>query len=34
MDSEWKVSRIFNDNPLGSRLRERPKTDGGTVFKY
>ena len=31
MDSERKVSQVFNNNPQGSRLRGRPKTDGGTV---
>jgi hypothetical protein len=25
MDSKRKVSQIFNNNPQGSRLRERPK---------
>ena len=33
MDSKGKVSQIFKNNPQGSRLRGRPKTDGGTVYK-
>jgi hypothetical protein len=33
MDSKRKVSQVFNNNPQGSRLRGRPKTDGGTVYK-
>ena len=33
MDSKRKVSQIFNSNVQGSRLRGRPKTDGGTVYK-
>jgi hypothetical protein len=31
MDSKTKVSRVFNNNPQGSRLRGRPKAEGGTV---
>jgi hypothetical protein len=34
MYSKRKVSRVFNNNPQGSRLRGRPKkTDGGTAYK-
>ena len=33
MDSKRKVSRVFNYNPQVSRLRGRPKTDGGTGYK-
>ena len=33
MDSKRKVSQIFNSNVQGSRLRGRPKADGGTVYK-
>ena len=33
MGSTRKVSLVFNSNPQGSRLRGRPKTDGGTVYK-
>jgi hypothetical protein len=33
MDNKRKVSRVFNNNPQRSRLRGRPKTDGGTVYK-
>jgi len=33
VDSKRKVSQIFNNNPQGSRLRGRPKTDGGIVYK-
>jgi len=31
MDSK---SQVFNNNPQGSRLRRRPKTDDGTVYRY
>jgi hypothetical protein len=34
---EWivqeKLSHVFNGNPQGSRLKGRPKTDGGIVYK-
>jgi hypothetical protein len=33
MDSKRKVSQECNNNPQGSRLRGRPKTDGGTVCR-
>jgi hypothetical protein len=33
MDDKTKVSRLFKNNPQGSRLRGRPKTEGGTVSK-
>jgi hypothetical protein len=33
MGSKGKVSQVFKNNPQGSRLRGRPKTDGGTVYK-
>jgi hypothetical protein len=33
MDTKRKVSQVLNNNPQGSRLRERPKTDGGAVYK-
>jgi hypothetical protein len=33
MDSERKVSQVFNNNPLESHLRWCPKTDGGIVYK-
>jgi hypothetical protein len=33
MDSERKVSPVFNENVQGSRLTGRPKTDGGTLYK-
>lgn len=29
---QTKVSQIFDNNPQGTRLRGRPKTDGGTVY--
>jgi hypothetical protein len=29
MDSKRKVSQVFNNNPQGSRLKVRPKTDDG-----
>jgi hypothetical protein len=28
-----KVSQVFNNNPQRSRLKGRPKTEGGTVCK-
>jgi hypothetical protein len=33
MESKSKVSQVFNNNPQVSRLRGRPKTDGGIVYK-
>jgi hypothetical protein len=33
MDSTRRVSQVFNNNPQRRRLRGRPKTDGGTVYK-
>jgi hypothetical protein len=34
MDSERKVSLVFNTNPQGSRLKGRQnKEDSGTVYK-
>jgi hypothetical protein len=33
MDSKRNISQIFNNNPQGSRLSERQKTDGGTMYK-
>jgi hypothetical protein len=33
MDSKSKVSQVFNNTSQGSRLRRRPKTDGGIVYK-
>jgi len=33
MDIGRKVSQVFNNNLQGSRLRGRPKTDDGTVYK-
>jgi hypothetical protein len=33
MDSKSKVSQVFNSNSQGSRLRGRPKADGGIVYK-
>jgi hypothetical protein len=34
MDSERKVSQVFNNNPQRSRLRGRPKTDCGIEYKH
>jgi hypothetical protein len=34
MDSTRKVKQVFNNNPQGIRLRGRPKTDGGTMYKH
>ena len=33
MDRKRKVAQVFNinNNPHGSRLRRRPRTNGGTV---
>ena len=31
MDSTRKVSQVCKNNAQGSRIRGRPKTDGGTV---
>jgi len=33
MDGKTKVSLVFNNNPQESRLRGRPKAEGGTVSK-
>jgi hypothetical protein len=33
MDSKGKVSKVFNNNPVGSRRRVRPKTDGAPEYK-
>jgi hypothetical protein len=33
MDSKSKVSKVFNNNPQGSRLRDDQKADGGIVYK-
>jgi hypothetical protein len=35
MSIEWitKVGQVFNNNPQESRLRRRPKTDGGAVYR-
>jgi hypothetical protein len=33
MDGKIRVCQVFNNNPHGSRLRGRPKTDGGNVYK-
>jgi len=33
MSSKRKVSQVFNNNPQGSRVRGRPKTDGGIMHK-
>ena len=33
MESKRKVSQVFNNNPQGLRLRGRPKTGTGTVYK-
>jgi hypothetical protein len=33
MDNKGKASQIFKNNPQGIRLRGRPTTDGGTVYK-
>jgi hypothetical protein len=32
-DNKRKISQILNNNPQGSRLKGRPKTDGGIVYK-
>ena len=32
-DSKRKASQVSNNNPQGSRLRGRPKTDGVIVYK-
>jgi hypothetical protein len=31
MGSKIKVIKVFNNNPQGSRLKGRPKTDGVAV---
>ena len=33
MDSNRKVSQVFNNNPTGSRLRDDQDTDGVIVYK-
>ena len=33
MDSNRKVSQVFNNKPTGSRLRDDQDTDGGIVCK-
>jgi hypothetical protein len=33
MGSTRKVSQVLNNNPQASRLKGRPKPDGGTVYK-
>jgi hypothetical protein len=33
MHSKRKISHVFNNNPQVSRLRGRPKTDGGIMYK-
>jgi hypothetical protein len=33
MDGKTKVSRVFDNNLQGSRLRGRPKAEDGTVSK-
>ena len=33
INSYRKVSQVFNNNPQESRLRGRPNTDGGTVYR-
>jgi hypothetical protein len=33
MDCTGKVSQVFDDNPQGIRLKGRPKTDRGPVYK-
>ena len=33
MDSERKVNQVFNDNSEGRRLKGRPKTDCGTMYR-
>jgi hypothetical protein len=33
MGSKTNVSQVFKNNPQGSRLLGRPKTDGGIMYK-
>jgi hypothetical protein len=33
MSNKRKVSQVFDDNTQGSRLKGRPKTNGGIVCK-
>jgi hypothetical protein len=33
MGSKRIISQVFNNNPQGSRLRGRPKTDGGIGYE-
>jgi hypothetical protein len=33
IDGKTKVSQVFTNNPQESRLRRRPKTEGGTMSK-
>jgi hypothetical protein len=33
MEGKRKVIKVINNTPHGSRLRGRPKTDGGIVYK-
>jgi hypothetical protein len=33
MASKRQVSKVFNNNAQGIRLRGRPKRNGGTVYK-
>jgi hypothetical protein len=30
----WKLCQVLNNNPQGSRLRGRPKTDGRITYKH
>jgi len=32
-DGIWEVSQVFNNNPQGIRLRIRPNTECGIVYK-
>jgi hypothetical protein len=34
LDSKEKVSQIFKNNPQGSRLTGRPKTDVETAYEH
>jgi hypothetical protein len=33
LENKRKVIEVLNNTPRGSRLRGRPKTDGGIVYK-
>ena len=33
MDGKGKVSQVFDNNPQGSRVKGRPKTDGRSLYK-